>query len=457
MALLSDLFGVNGQPVPQSFPQESPTDELMRRALQLNQNNPVISTPETIAAAPPGWAPTVEPAAPPPAPAPVQQPAAPIATAAAPPRPPVQMPQAAPSGMDRFSAFANGISRGGILTGIADAMGGVDRSMQTQNATASLLAQRLNLPAAQALAVARNPEMVQALLPNMFGKTDDSIVVNNRLVSKKDGRIIADFSDSAREGPKIDVMETPDGDKIYSYWDAKAGIRRNAMTNQPIAGSGGTPEPQSAGWQSPPAIGTPMPGTPAAQQSAIPPAPPGVNRREWRTTATKEMAEAAAKAKSAMPGVIRSAAQILQSIEAVENHPSLSRVTGPIDGRTPNYFGKSKDVEARIDELQGQTFLQAYETLKGAGAINVEEGKRATDALNRLKTVTVGDAEYRQALADFKAEVKGMLDTSRVKAGEMQQEHANARREARMALKKGAPIEAVKRRLMQNGIDPEGL
>ena len=188
MALLSDLFGLNGQPVPQAFPQESPTDELMRRALELNKNNPVISTPETITAAPPAWTPTVTPAAPPPAP--VQQQAAPIQTAAAPPRPPVQV-NASPSGMDRFSAFANGISRGGILTGIADAMGGVDKSMQTQNATASLLAQKLNLPPEQALAVARNPEMVQALIPQLFGPKDNTLIIpEGGTLATKDGRVL---------------------------------------------------------------------------------------------------------------------------------------------------------------------------------------------------------------------------------------------------------------------------
>jgi hypothetical protein len=456
MALLSDLFGVTGQPLPQTI--ESPTDELMRRALELNKTAPVmqgitISRPDMPdmvqralgpEATTGGWEPTVASAtvpqpAPQAAPAPAPQPQAvsrPIALPSLNQAAAAAVPQREPSFMDRMAAFAGGYQNGGLIGAIANASQGPDKAMQLENQTAQLLAGRLGVTPTEALALAKRPDIMQQLLPVLTNKGRKTAVINGHLVDEQTGQIIADFSDTNRKGPEIKSVKNADGEDVNFVYDAQQ--KKWVLLDMGGAAPGVGQAPQGA-------------------QPAIPAPPPGVNKKDWRTTVTKELAEATAKSKAALPGVIRSAAQLLQSIDEVEKHPNLSRVTGPLDARTPTVLGKSQDVEARIQELQGQTFLQAYETLKGAGAINVEEGKRATEALNRLNNTKVGDADYRQALADFKREVRGMLDTARVKAGEMRQEHAAARRDARMAIKKGAPASAVAQRLTQNGIDGEGL
>ena len=77
--------------------------------------------------------------------------------------------------------------------------------------------------------------------------------------------------------------------------------------------------------------------------------------------------------------------------------------------------------------------------------------------MGRLKATNVGDADYRVALSEFKATVKGLLDTAKVKAGQLPQDHADARREARLAIRQGKSKKAVEDRLTENGINPAGL
>jgi hypothetical protein len=459
MALLSDLFGVTGQPLPQTI--ESPTDELMRRALELNKN---AAQPQGITISRPDMPdmvqralgggeqiPTAAPISPAPAPAPqpqaISRPVAlpPLNQAAA-----SAVPQREPTFMDRMAAFASGYQGGGLIGAIANASQGPDKAVQLENQTAQLLAGRLGVTPTEALALAKRPDIMQQLLPVLTQRGRKTAVINGRLVDEQSGQLIADFSDTNRQGPEIKTLETPDGDKINVFWDAPN--KRWATLD---ASSGGAVPSNVAGG--PTQVASTGPGVPITTGTVPPALPPGVNRRILREKMSGEIGEGIGKGRTALPGVLRAADQIIKSVEAVEQHPSLSRVTGPLDAYTPTIFGQSKDVQARIQELQGQTFLQAYETLKGAGAVNVEEGKRATDALNRLQRTDVNDASYKVALAEFKDTVRGMVDTAKVKAGEMPEQHAGARRDAREAIKKGAPAAAVKQRLMQNGIDPEGL
>ena len=60
------------------------------------------------------------------------------------------------------------------------------------------------------------------------------------------------------------------------------------------------------------------------------------------------------------------------------------------------------DFSLRVDQLKGQAFLQAFESLKGAGQITEAEGRKATEAIARLNT--------RLSTADFKVAVQELRD-----------------------------------------------
>ena len=454
MALLSDLFGVTGQPLPQSF--ESPTDELMRRALKLNENAPVmqgitISRPDmpdmvnkalgpqpTVG----GWEPTVTQAptpAPAPQPAPQPQPQAVSRPIALPPLNQAAasaVPQREPTFMDRMAAFASGYQGGGLIGAIANAAQGPDKAVQLENQTAQLLAGRLGVTPTEALALAKRPDIMQQLLPVLTNKGRKTAVINGRLVDEQTGQIIADFSDTNRQGPEIKSLKNADGEDVNFVYDAQ----QKKWVPLDMGSAAAAPA-------------QPSPGA----QPAIPAPPPGVNKAEWRKGYTSEIAKSTAAANAALPGAIAQTERLIASIDAVEKDPQLNKVIGPIDANTPTILPASKRVESRLNEIEKQSFMQAFESLKGAGAITEQEGKAAQQSLNRLAARDVSEADYRKALAEFKANVKTMLDTAKVKAGRMTQDQAAARREARDAIQRGAPANLVMQRLQENGIDGAGL
>jgi hypothetical protein len=101
------------------------------------------------------------------------------------------------------------------------------------------------------------------------------------------------------------------------------------------------------------------------------------------------------------PASPSSAASMINTIDGILNDPALDSATGllawtqSIPGTDQRRFG------ARTKQLGGQAFLQAFESLKGAGQITEVEGQKATEAMGRLDTGQSG-ADYRQALIELK-------------------------------------------------------
>jgi hypothetical protein len=53
-----------------------------------------------------------------------------------------------------------------------------------------------------------------------------------------------------------------------------------------------------------------------------------------------------------------------------------------------------------LDQLKGQTFLEAFQSLKGGGAITQVEGTKAEQAIARLNTAQ-SDEAFEQALREL--------------------------------------------------------
>lgn len=105
----------------------------------------------------------------------------------------------------------------------------------------------------------------------------------------------------------------------------------------------------------------------------------------------------------AAPNQITRANQTVAQIDQILADPNLDSAVGSVQGRMPLWIrGQGvNDVSARIDQLQGKAFLEAYTMLKGGGQITEIEGQKAEAALARLQK-TQGDTAYRQALKDFR-------------------------------------------------------
>lgn len=125
--------------------------------------------------------------------------------------------------------------------------------------------------------------------------------------------------------------------------------------------------------------------------------------------------DARGTANVALPQVEASSQQILKTIDDIEKHPGKQYSLGAYS-KLPTVPGTSQaNFRAAAGQLKGQTFLQAYQTLKGGGAITDVEGAKGENALARLDQAQTTEA-YDAALNDFKTVIKAGIERARAKA-----------------------------------------
>ena len=133
--------------------------------------------------------------------------------------------------------------------------------------------------------------------------------------------------------------------------------------------------------------------------------------------AGRERGEVMGKNQGNLPAMENNAAKMVRDIDNLIKDPYLESMLGPVDGLLPNVSGDANRVQARIDQIQGKTFLQAFDSLRGAGQITEVEGRKATESLNRLQATRVGSKDFYEAAEEFKQDVQDLLMVARQKAG----------------------------------------
>lgn len=98
-----------------------------------------------------------------------------------------------------------------------------------------------------------------------------------------------------------------------------------------------------------------------------------------------------------------SASQTLSLIDMIAKHPGKeSAVGGSSILNVAAVPGSDRtDFLTKLDQLKGQQFLQAFESLKGGGAITEVEGKKAEQAIANLSTAQ-SEQQFDAALKDFR-------------------------------------------------------
>lgn len=111
-------------------------------------------------------------------------------------------------------------------------------------------------------------------------------------------------------------------------------------------------------------------------------------------------------AKSNLPSATDAGNNAIAQIAAIKSDPDLGYATG-WSGLLLNQLPstKSKALALKIEQLKGGAFLQAFQTLKGAGAITEAEGAKATSALARLD-LSQGEDDFKSALNDYESVIK---------------------------------------------------
>jgi hypothetical protein len=124
---------------------------------------------------------------------------------------------------------------------------------------------------------------------------------------------------------------------------------------------------------------------------------------------------AAGEAVTGLGSAIAKGEQALALIDQVANDPSLPSILGIIQGNIPAgtpFIGGGQagaDLGVKIEQLQGQVFLEAFESLKGGGAITEIEGQKAERAKARLQRTQSPEA-YRAALGELRDVIEnGMI------------------------------------------------
>jgi hypothetical protein len=157
------------------------------------------------------------------------------------------------------------------------------------------------------------------------------------------------------------------------------------------------------------------------------------------TTTGKTQAAAAI----ALPNAIATSESLLSKIDAMVGTPAVKDKSGKVinagTAPHPGFTGAvgmgrlqtlgipgveqlipgtpAADFKARFDEIMGGAFLEAFETLKGGGAITETEGKKATAAKTRM-SLAQSEKEFLAAANEYKAIVKTGIERARKKAGE---------------------------------------
>jgi|GEM_PF-4004757 len=295
------------------------------------------------------------------------------AAPAAPSRAPQQASMAASipglSSVGEFlSALGKGYSSGGLLGGIGDALQTVDSASAPRNLTITALQQK-GLTPEQAMTVARSPELLKAVMPKLF--VDRTAAHRPAEYSKtpfwgvdKDGNAIPlqVGTDGTIARPQIPEGVTISG-KPITVDTATGTILIDPITRQPV----GAFQKDIAGAAS-----------------------------------AKEQGEAQGKAAANLPQAVSNAQSALKLVDETINHPGRTWGTG-----VPFYFSGlpstgSRDFNNRVDQLKGTTFLQAFQMLRGGGAITEIEGQKAENAIARLKDQAVSEADYLTALKDLR-------------------------------------------------------
>lgn len=139
-----------------------------------------------------------------------------------------------------------------------------------------------------------------------------------------------------------------------------------------------------------PTIGTIPPGYQAVQD-------PQTGGYRFEAIPGGPAAAQVATAEEQRQAAAATASDSIRLIDSVLNDPKLASVTGMVQGRLPAMTQAGTDLVTKIDQIQGQAFLQAFESLKGGGAITEREGIAAQNAIANLNRAQ-SEAAFKESL-----------------------------------------------------------
>ena len=136
--------------------------------------------------------------------------------------------------------------------------------------------------------------------------------------------------------------------------------------------------------------------------------------------AARERGKALGDAQTGLPQSIQAAQSTIEKIDEIANDPQLERIIGWSaynPGSYLPYTPEQRGLVARVKQVQGRFFLQAFDALRGGGQITEKEGEKAQEAIARIMDVDQDMRSYRVALEDARREVWSLTNIARTRAG----------------------------------------
>ena len=141
----------------------------------------------------------------------------------------------------------------------------------------------------------------------------------------------------------------------------------------------------------------------------------GTNEATVATITANETARQ--EAQQELPQAQADAERALMAIDGLLEHDGFESAYG-FSSYIPVIRGTHRaGAEAYIDQIGGQAFLEAFESLKGGGHITEIEGEKATQAITRLTNRSISPPEARQAAQELKDIISAGVQRSQAKAG----------------------------------------
>lgn len=89
-------------------------------------------------------------------------------------------------------------------------------------------------------------------------------------------------------------------------------------------------------------------------------------------------------------------------VDAAIRHPGRTSATGVLSAVPTLPGSDTADFEAILEQIRGAAFLQAFQSLKGGGAITEQEGRKAEAAIARLQ-LSQSDEAFEASLRDLRS------------------------------------------------------
>ena len=174
----------------------------------------------------------------------------------------------------------------------------------------------------------------------------------------------------------ISFTTNPDGTTTFTQGSGVGGVDVRKPSQNYVYGT------DAAGRQ----VAQPIAGTPEALQ----------------VTETAGKLDAAIEVGNNMLGTIESIVgrPAGNGLTAIKPNEALPGILGMFEGRLPAKTQAQADLLAKVEQVQGQAFLEAFSILKGAGAITEQEGIKATQAYARLQRTQSPEA-FAASLNEF--------------------------------------------------------